>query len=606
MALPTVDDWSFRLGNWGQQLPEVDSIYFSQRASRRQSDVEAVTAESPEADEFEPETIRFPCRSFAFVESQSLSHATTFARWRPPRHNVKVESVRFGESPVDTTWRQGKPLPTSTSPAKVPKPHAAPTFRPPSPPPGVPLRDRLQAALQPPVDLLIDDYRVWLPFEPFGYQYEGINFLASRWGALLADEMGLGKTMQTIMALRLLLRSGQIRSVLLVCPKPLVTNWLREFRQWAEEIPVTPIQGSLHSRRHAWLHDRAPVKLANYESLARDADLLDENRLTFDLTVLDEAQRIKNRDSRTAKVVQGIRRKRSWALTGTPVENHAGDLLSLLEFVDKDLVISDTQPGALRDAVSGLILRRTKEMVALDIPEKRIDDVYIDLGAEQRLHYDLAEKEGVVRLNELGDELAIEHVFDLIRRLKQICNFDPLTGESAKTDQLRSDLEEVIDSGKKAILFSQWVGTIDWLAERLQSYSPLVYHGKVANRDRDRILAEFRENDDRSVILMSYGTGAVGLNLQNASYVFLFDRWWNPAIEDQAINRAHRIGQKQVVTVRRYITPASIEERIHAILTTKRELFAEIIDGHNPEESLGLTKAEIIGLFDLKVRQAVG
>jgi Superfamily II DNA/RNA helicases, SNF2 family len=463
----------------------------------------------------------------------------------------------------------------------------------------IPLKERLSSALQPPITTLLGDTDVWLPFEPFAYQFDGIQFLYSRFAALLGDEMGLGKTMQTILAMRLLFRSGLISNALLVCPKPLTTNWMREFSMWADEIPVAVIQGETHARRRLWLHDRSPVKLINYEALTRDEDLLSEGKAAFDLVVLDEAQRIKNRESNTAAVAHTIKRRRSWVLTGTPVENHAGDLCSLLEFCNNGRKIREETNAVLRAETAAVLLRRTKEQVGNDLPPKLITDCLVDLGPAQRERYESAERDGVRQLNLLEEAATIEHVFELIRWLKNICNFDPVTGESAKAEKLKADLEEIAASGKKAILFSQYVTTIEKLAETLADFRPLVFHGKVPNVQRDGVIQTFREDRNRPIILMSYGTGAVGLNLQFANYVFLYDRWWNPAVEDQAVNRAHRIGQKEPVFVSRFITPQTIEERVAQILARKRDLFSALIEGLEPAESV-LTEEEVFGLFDLK------
>jgi len=222
------------------------------------------------------------------------------------------------------------------------------------------------------------------------------------------------------------------------------------------------------------------------------------------------------------------------------------------------------------------------------------------LTAEQRQTYQLAEDEGVLRLSEMGQEATIQHVFELVLRLKQICNFDPATGQSSKLERLHADLEEVVASGRKAIVFSQWVQTLETLATRLKHFHPLCYHGKIPPSKRDKVLSEFRDEPRRSVLLISYGAGGVGLNLQFAGYVFLFDRWWNPAIEDQAINRAHRIGSAGPVTVTRFLTLSTIEERIDEVLREKREIFDTIFSDHQATHNLGLTQAEIFGLFKLK------
>ena len=473
------------------------------------------------------------------------------------------------------------------------------------PPPGaVSLQDRLFYLLQPPLETWLAGQELVLPFEPFPYQYEGIAWLFARHCALLADEMGLGKTMQAITGIRLLMRAAQIRKILLICPKPLIPNWKREFRLWAEELPVVTVEGNPAHRRMLWTMPGIPILIANYELMTRDLpDIPDEDRPTFDLLVLDEAQRIKNRNSLTAQVARSIDRRRNWALTGTPMENRPEELVSLFEFLD--VVPPRALPNArqLSKLADEHILRRTKNLVMADMPPRIDRDAELQLSDAQECAYRTAEDEGIVQLNELGGAITVQHVFELVLRLKQITNFDPLTGESTKLERLTVDMEEIAASGGKAILFSQWTKSLDWLAERLQSFNPLIYHGGVPAKMREPVLDRFREDPDTHLLLMSYGTGAVGLNLQYAGYVFLFDRWWNPAVEDQAINRAHRIGQKNPVIVTRFICANTIEERIDRILREKRALFESILgEQDNDPVSLSLNADEIFGLFDLKAR----
>jgi SNF2 family DNA or RNA helicase len=468
-------------------------------------------------------------------------------------------------------------------------------------PPGdiVKLEDRLYYVLQPPLETLMSSESLTFPFEPFPYQFQGIAFLYPRYTAVLADEMGLGKTMQAISTIRMLVRSGEIRNCLLVCPKPLVTNWRREFSAWAPEIPVNIVEGDSNNRRWQWTEAASPVTIANYELLMRDRDVLDSG-IHFDLVVLDEAQRIKNTSSTTSEIVRSISRTRSWALTGTPIENRPDDLVGIFEFLSPGYLQTGLSAKKMADLVRDHILRRTKDMVLTDMPPKMFRDAEIDLSPEQWATYQMAENEGIINLSNMGEQITIQHVFELVLRLKQICNFDPLTGASAKLERLEADMEEVAASGKKAIVFSQWTKTIDQMKPTLARFNPLEYHGKIPSAKRDGVLKEFKENKDRHMIIMSYGAGSVGLNLQFCEYVFLFDRWWNPAIEDQAINRAHRIGAKGAVTVTRMLALNTIEERINQVLQHKRELFSAVIDQTGGASSAGLNQGEIFGLFNLR------
>lgn len=463
-------------------------------------------------------------------------------------------------------------------------------------------KDRLLYLLQPPLEDLFAGKQVQLPFKPYPYQLRGIAFLMPRHAALLADEMGLGKTAQVIIALRLLFHAGLIRRALVVCPKPLVINWTRELRTWADNVPFEVIGGDTESRRAAWHVSNCPLKLVNYELLTRDAEECAQPNVHFDVVVLDEAQRIKNHGSKTAKAVCALHRDRSWAMTGTPIENRMDDLVNIFSFVDAGRIPPETPAKMLPGLTRDCILRRTKEEAAPDMPPRIIRDTFPELTPAQRDSYELAEKEGVVHLNELGTTITVQHVFELIMRLKQICNFDPRTGQSAKLEQLLADMAEVAESNRKAIVFSQYIAPLENLARALEGFGPLQYHGSVPHRDRQAILDRFKSDPTRHVLLMSYGTGSVGLNLQFTNYVFLFDRWWNPAIEDQAINRAHRIGQKEPVFVTRFITPNTIEGRIAEVLERKRQLFNELIEQNGPAPSLGLDEDDLFNLFDIRAR----
>ncbi len=461
--------------------------------------------------------------------------------------------------------------------------------------------ERFFYLLQPDLDTMLRGCRLGFPRKPFPFQLEGMAFLLPRHAAVLADEMGLGKSMQAISSIRLLVRSGEASRVLVVCPKGLVSNWARELADWAPEICVAVIDGEPARRRWQWTLPDVPVKLANYEVLVRDRDLVAQLGLSFDLVVLDEAQRIKNKSSQTNRAVVSVARRRSWALTGTPIENSSDDLVGLFEFVEPGQVNDRMQPKAMGEAVKDHILRRTKDKVLTEMPPRLDRDARIELGPEQRETYRQAEEKGVLRLADMGRQATIQHVFELVLRLKQICNFDTATGESAKLERLTAELEEVQASGRKALVFSQWVETLGRLRENLSPFGALEYHGGMSTVARDEAIRKFKDCREHSVLLLSYGAGAVGLNLQFSQYVFLFDRWWNPAIEDQAINRAHRIGAAGAVTVTRFLSVDTIEERIDEVLRQKRDLSESILSQADGPTSAGLSAEEIFKLFELSV-----
>lgn len=556
---------------------------------------------------------RFPPVQTEDVEL--IRRASYVPNWKPVWQKVKTVGLAFPAA-IEFFKKPESDETDAPEPAahqKIPeaKPGAEPSkkrTRIQPPPNALSLEDRLFYVLQPPLETWFSGQELIMPFEPFPHQYEGIAWLFSQKSALLADEMGLGKTMQTITALRLLLRGGQVRRVLMVCPKPLVPNWQREFETWADEIPVTTIEGDGNRRKLLWEMDNIPVLLANYELVVRDlAEMPEEDRPQFDLVVLDESQRIKNRDSRTANIIREIPRKRSWTLTGTPIENRPEEMASIFEFMNVVPPRATPDLRQLKSLADVYVLRRTKDIAMKDMPPRLDREAILELAPGQKYTYETAEKEGIIQLNDMGDEISIQHVFELVMRLKQITNHDPLTGDSCKLERLLADMEEIAASGSKAILFSQWTKTIDWLAERTQQFGTLVYHGGVPTKKREPILKKFKEDPNSHLLLMSYGTGAVGLNLQFAHYVFLYDRWWNPAVEDQAINRAHRIGVTSPVIVTKFICAGTIEERIDLVLKQKRDMFNQVMgEGDVSTPSLSMNASEIFGLFDLKAPHAEG
>jgi SNF2 family DNA or RNA helicase len=538
------------------------------------------------------------------VALQESRPAVSSFRFQP----VAKHSVGNAGIPRPVTPPAANPRPVS-SPAAVGDDHVTPAGTGPGTEPPrtriapprdvVKLSERFFFLLQPDLETMLHASQLGFRRPPFPFQLDGMAFLMPRHGAVLADEMGLGKSMQAISAIRLLVRSGEVRRVLVVCPKGLVSNWTRELADWAPELLVAVVEGDPQRRAWQWALEDVPVKVANYEVVVRDRELVAELGLSFDLVVLDEAQRIKNRSSHTSHAVRALGRRRSWALTGTPVENSAEDLVGIFEFVAPGHLNERMSPRALGAAAADHVLRRTKDRVLKDMPPRMNRDERIELTLEQRETYRRAEEEGVLRLSDMGREATIRHVFELVLRLKQICNFDTATGESAKLDRLEAELDEIHASGRKSLVFSQWVETLGRLRGRLSRCGALEYHGGMSTAARDEAIERFRNDSRHSVLLLSYGAGAVGLNLQFSQYVFLFDRWWNPAVEDQAINRAHRIGAAGAVTVTRFLSVDTIEERIDEVLQRKRDLSEAILSQAEAAPGTGLTQEDLFALFKL-------
>jgi len=415
-----------------------------------------------------------------------------------------------------------------------------------------------------------------LPFPLRDYQSEGVAFLAQSESGLLADEMGLGKTVQAILAIRVLRRINQCQRALIVAPRSLCTNWRREFGLWAPNILVRVVEGNA-SNRKALYHLPIPVLIGTYEQIRSDTDLLDRDT-SFDVVVLDEAQRIKDQRSNTSVACRGIPRQRSWALTGTPVENHPNDLISLFTFVRRKLLYRGIAVGELHAQIRPHFLRRTKSEVLSELPPILIQDWSLQLNGEQLAAYQDHWNTRMETLGESARSSGDGHLLALITRLKLLCNRHSPSGESAKLDALNLILENQELPTDKLLLFSQYVETLEWLSKQLEHVPHRLFHGGMKSDQRDMNIRWFREAHGPCLLLVSLKAGGVGLNLQEASTVIMFDRWWNPAVEDQAMQRAHRFGRDRPLHVIRFIVEDTIEERIDTLLREKRQLFTEYID----------------------------
>jgi len=467
---------------------------------------------------------------------------------------------------------------------------------------------RLTLLLQPPVAQLVAPAGVleW-PFPLLPYQKAGVAALLSRPALLLADDMGLGKTIQAIAALRILYLQGRIESALIVCPASLLTQWRQEIVLWGPDLRATIIAGSPAARAGLWSRP-AHVALISYETLRAELEWGRDSpavRKEWGVVILDEASRIKNRESAIAFACKRLPRLRRWALTGTPLENSLEDVASLLEFLTDEWV---GEPSKIRAGLGAVQLRRKKQEVLADLPAKRTVEVTLELPPAQRTAYDRAEREGIRTLTAGGASVTVADVLELVIRLKQICNADPVTGESVKLDDVARRMRTLAAEGHRALLFSQFVAPpfgIEGAAQALREFEPLAYTGRMSRRERAAVVARFHDAPRHQILLLSLRAGGVGLNLQDASYVFHLDRWWNPALENQADSRAHRMGQRYPVTSFRYLCLGTIEERIAQTLGAKNHLFHEMVDDVSLDLAVTLNEQELFGLFGLDAPRGV-
>ena len=556
----------------------------------------------------------------AFEEmSDAFTSVATFVASIELEHILETpsgENIRAGASP--TTEHS---TPRATSHSHTGRSNGARTIRETRVPS---LADRLRDLLAPPPELSTSEPSLpkFSPPEPHSlawqdtllewpddlmpFQNDGVRTLIGSERLLLADDMGLGKTVQVIAALRMLFAQQAIESALVVAPAGVLDQWRQELRKWAPELTAIIIRGNAADRGWQW-NAVAQVTIVSYDTLRSDANgpQSPPYRKIWDVLVADEAQRIKNRHA-TSNAVKAIQRHRSWALTGTPLENNEDELASIMEFVDQGDLVTDKRyfPGtALRDRHQELQLRRKKADVLQDLPPKRVIKVPISLDAKQRKSYDKAEQDGIVYLKSLGREAQVQHVLELITRLKQICNADPATGYSSKLEHIRERLETLAAQGHKALVFSQYTNNVSGVgaaAYYLAEFNPLTITGELPQSERGAVINRFKTNDAHKALIVSLRAGGVGLNLQEASYVFHLDRWWNPAVERQAEDRSHRYGQTVPVHVFKYSCTGTIEERIDRILEQKQELFDELVDDVSINLEATLSADQLFGLFGLE------
>ena len=442
------------------------------------------------------------------------------------------------------------------------------------------------------------------------YQKKGIQWLQMLhhygFGGILADDMGLGKTLQTIAFL-----SSQVQadtSVLILAPSGLIYNWADEFQKFAPDLDVVVVHG-LKSHRESILAENHQIYVTSYATFRQDSEIYRD--LSFDFLFLDEAQVMKNAQT---KIAQSLRRfvvPSVFALSGTPIENHLGELWSIFQIVlpgllpaKKEFMKLSTERVA--QFIKPFVMRRKKEEVLTELPDL-IEVVYKnELEDQQKAIYLAQLQQMQERLGQVSDSEFQRNRVEILTglmRLRQICDTPALfmedyQGESGKLDSLRDLLVQIAEGGHRVLIFSQFRGMLDRIEQELPDLGLTSFKitGSTPSQERQEMTKDFNQGE-RDVFLISLKAGGVGLNLTGADTVILVDLWWNPAVESQAIGRAHRMGQEQAVEVYRLVTRGTIEEKIQELQEKKKNLVSEILDGTESRGSLSLAEIrEILGI----------
>jgi SNF2 family DNA or RNA helicase len=462
-----------------------------------------------------------------------------------------------------------------------------------------------------------------------GYQRRGLDFLqylaSFRFGGILADEMGLGKTLEMITYLLHRKDMEGPAPCLVIAPTSVTHTWENEIARFAPTLSTLRLQsGADRAQRYAEL-ENYDVIITSYALARLDAEQLE--RFNFRTLILDEAQNAKNPSSQIAKVVRNLRADHRLALTGTPVENSLRDLWSIFAFVEPGLLGSEasfrrrfenpiaegdeTAAHQLRSRLEPFVLRRTKEDVARELPERTEQIIECDLSPLQRRLYrgiaEAARRDVIANIGgENGMEGATVHVLAALTRLRQVCAHPGLIlpeyidepEASGKFDAFLETVEEVLSGGHKVLVFSAFASMLKIMRTALQKRDVVLGYldGSTKDRDRQAEVERFMSADGPPVFLCSLKAGGVGLTLTAADYVVLYDPWWNPAVERQAIDRTHRIGQTRPVTAYRMVTAGSVEEKIRALAERKSALSRSVIKADSAIAK-SLTKDDLEFLF---------
>jgi hypothetical protein len=439
------------------------------------------------------------------------------------------------------------------------------------------------------------------------YQREGLGWFEFlqrfKFGGCLADDMGLGKTVQVLALLESRRTKGSGPS-LVVVPRSLIFNWQQEAARFTPKLRVLTHTGSERIKGSAHFEDYDLI-LTTYGTLRRDVIHFDE--VEFNFVILDEAQAIKNAGTETAKAARLLKGQQRLALSGTPIENHLGELWSLFQFLNPGMLGSSSvfqfsTNGAhkpdeesrvlLSRALRPFILRRTKQQVAKELPEKLEQTIYCEMDERQRRQYeelrDYYRRSLLEKVSLQGINKSKIQILEALLRLRQTACHPALVGgpvddvtPNAKLDVLLPRLSEVTEEGHKAIVFSQFTSFLSIVRNRLDHQGVTYEYLDGKTRNRGVAVEKFQSDPECKLFLISLKAGGLGLNLTAAEYIFLLDPWWNPAVEAQAIDRAHRIGQTNRVFAYRLITRDTVEEKVLELQSTKRELADAIINADN-------------------------
>lgn len=461
-----------------------------------------------------------------------------------------------------------------------------------------------------PEDFPLGDIRVQASLRD--YQEKGVRWLQMLhhygFGGILADDMGLGKTLQTIAFL-----TSQVTEdsrVLILAPSGLIYNWADEFRKFAPQLDLAVVHG-LKANREAILSENHQIYVTSYATFRQDSELYQE--MAFDFLFLDEAQVMKNAQTKIAQSLRQFVVPAVFALSGTPIENHLGELWSIFQIVLPGLLPNKKEfmklpADRVAQFIKPFVMRRKKEEVLTELPDL-IEVVYKNELEDQQKAIYLAQlqqmRDRLAQVTDQEFQRSRVEILSGLMRLRQICDtpalfMDDYQGSSGKLDSLRDLLLQVADGGHRVLIFSQFKGMLEKIEQELPDLGLTSFKitGSTPAHDRQEMTKAFNQGE-RDAFLISLKAGGVGLNLTGADTVILVDLWWNPAVEAQAIGRAHRMGQEQMVEVYRLITKGTIEEKIQELQEQKKHLVSQVLDGTESRASLSLAEIrEILGISE--------